>query len=344
MTLKGKSGRATIRDVAEQAGVSVGTVSRVLNDKSVSARVLEAVNAAIKNMGYTPNAIAQSMRTKSTRAVGLVVNDISNPLFSGIAKGLDDFLSANDYSLFIASTNNDPRRERIIIESLKQRRVDGLAIAVSDERDKDITSILRGVEFPIVLLDRDLDISADSVCDDHASGMKKALRYLFDLGHEDIALITGDDSIRPSRERALGFRDAFTELNKQVNEERVIQGRFDSLFGYEEACKLFSCEQRPSAIIAGGNQILSGILRAIRQFRISIPDDLSLISCDEVDLAALMNPPITVISRDIGRVGQLAGELLIRRMDGDDLQYISRQFITTELVVRESCTRLQSIA
>jgi LacI family transcriptional regulator len=208
MATKPKSRAPTIRDVAAQAGVSVGTVSRVLNGKPVSNRVLGLVNSAIQNMGYTPNAVAQSMRTKSTRAVGLIVNDISNPLFSGIAKSLDDGLSESDYSLLIASTNNDPRRERVILESLKQRRVDGLAIAVTDERDAGITSTLRRVEFPVVLLDRDLDIAADSVWDEHASGMKKALRYLFDLGHEDIALITGDNSIRPSRERARGFREA----------------------------------------------------------------------------------------------------------------------------------------
>lgn len=343
MVAKAKARRATIRDVAMQAGVSVGTVSRVLNDKAVSNRVLESVNSAIQDLGYSPNAIAQSMRTKSTRAVGLVVNDISNPLFSGIAKGLDDYLSDNDYSLFIANTNNDPCRERVIVESLKQRRIDGLVIAVSDERDEGVKSILRNVGFPVVLLDRDLDIPADSVCDDHARGMKKALRYLFDLGHKDIALITGDDSVRPSRERALGYREAFRELGSSVPEARMIQGRLNSAFGYEQACKLLGSETRPSAIIAGGNQILSGILRAIRQYNVLIPGDLSLISCDEVDLAALMNPPITVITRDIYRIGHLAAEFLLRRIDGDDNQSTSRQFIPTELVVRESCTRFLSI-
>ena len=337
MATKPTSKPPTIRDVAAQAGVSVGTVSRVLNGKPVSSRVLGLVNAAIQNLGYSPNAVAQSMRTKSTRAVGLIVNDISNPLFSGIAKSLDDYLSENDYFLLIASTNNDPRRERVIVESLIQRRVDGLAIAVTDEGNEVIKSILRSVEFPVVLLDRDLDIFADSVWDEHASGMKKALRYLFDLGHEDIAMITGDNSIRPSRERARGFREAFKELGRRVPEKRIIQGRLNSQFGYEEASRLFESSNRPSAIIAGGNQILSGILRAIRQHQISVPNDLSLISCDEVDIAALMDPPITVISRDITRVGQVAAELLLRRINGDQSNGASRQFIPTELVVRESC-------
>ena len=340
MAGKTTSRAPTIRDVAAQAGVSVGTVSRVLNGKSVSNRVLALVNSAIQNLGYSPNAVAQSMRTKSTRAVGLIINDISNPLFSGIAKSLDDCLSENDYSLLIASTNNDPKRERVIVESLKQRRVDGLVIAVTDEGDESIKSILRSVEFPIVLLDRDLDIAADSVWDEHASGMKKALRYLFDLGHEDIALITGDNSIRPGRERVRGFREAFRENGRQVPEKRIIQGRLNSLFGYEEASRLFESSNSPSAVIAGGNQILSGILRAIRQHNIRVPDDISLISCDEVDIAALMDPPITVISRDIVKVGREAAGLLLRRFNGDLSNSHSRQFIPTELVVRESCAPL----
>ncbi len=340
MNSKSTDKRATIRDVAKAAGVSIGTVSRVLNGKSVSNRVLESVNSAIKNLSYTPNAAAQSMRTNSTRAIGLVVNDISNPLFSGIAKGLDEVLSRNKYSLLIANTDNDPQREQVIINSLTQRRVDGLVIAVSNELNDNIKSILQKVEFPIVLLDRELDIQADSVCDDHANGMKKALQYLFDLGHEDIALITGDDSVRPSRERAMGYRDAFRKLGKPLNKNWIRQGQMNSLYGYEEAVRLLEAGKRPTAIIAGGNLILSGVLRAIRQFDLSIPEDLSLISCDEVDLAALMNPPITVIIRDIQLIGQLAADQILRRIDDGSDSAPSRQSIPTELVVRESCTRV----
>lgn len=333
--------RATIRDVATKAGVSVGTVSRVLNGKSVSARVLESVNSAIKALQYTPNAVAQSMRTQSTRAIGLVVNDISNPLFSGIAKGIDDHLAEHQYLLLIASTNNDARRERVVIESLKQRRVDGLAIAVTDEFNTSVSSVLKSIGCPVVLLDRDLDIGADSVCDDHSSGMIKAIRYLFDLGHSDIALIVGEDTVRPSRERVSGFRSAYRAAGRKPPEHRIIQGKMNSLFGYEEASKLFESKNRPTAIIAGGNQILAGVLRAIRQYGVNVPGDISLISCDEVDLAALTDPPITVISRDIVQVGRLAAELLLRRIAGSKDDNPLCQTMPTELVVRDSCARVK---
>ena len=329
--------KISVRDVARQAGVSVGTVSRVINHKAVSPEMVATVNKAMREMGYTPNAVAQSMRTKTTHTVALVVNDISNPLFSSIAKGAEQILREKNYSLFIANTENDPLREKLIIQSLVQRRVDGLMIAVADETSAETNSILGSVDFPVTLLDREINLSMDSVCDEHALGMKKAMRYLFDLGHKDIALITGTDNVRPGRERAMGFREALRERGLDVVDTRLRQGRADSLFGFAQAREILSEQPRPTALIAGGNQILSGVLRAVRQLELQITEDLSLISCDDIDLTVLMNPPITVIARDIGRIGGLAAELLLRRMSKTMETEAIKYLIPTELIVRESC-------
>ena len=329
--------KISVRDVARQAGVSVGTVSRVINHKAVSPEMVATVNKAMREMGYTPNAVAQSMRTKTTHTVALVVNDISNPLFSSIAKGAEQILREKNYSLFIANTENDPLREKLIIQSLVQRRVDGLMIAVADETSAETNSILGSVDFPVTLLDREINLSMDSVCDEHALGMKKAVRYLFDLGHKDIALITGSDNVRPGRERATGFREALRERGLDVVDTWLRQGRADALFGFAQAREILSAQPRPTALIAGGNQILSGVLRAIRQLELRITDDLSLISCDDIDLTVLMNPPITVIARDIGRIGGLAAELLLRRMSKTMETEAIKLLIPTELIVRESC-------
>ena len=218
--------RISVRDVARQAGVSVGTVSRVINHKPVSPEMSATVNKAMRDMGYTPNAVAQSMRTKTTYTVALVVNDISNPLFSSIAKGAEQILREENYSLFIANTDNNPQREKLIIQSLVHRRVDGLMIAVADETSADTNSILRSLDFPVTLLDREIDLSMDAVCDEHAVGMKTAVRYLFDLGHRDIALITGGDNVRPGRERAwlLARREVGSRLRTDVPRRWVEAG------------------------------------------------------------------------------------------------------------------------
>jgi len=332
--------RMTIRDVAVRAGVSVGTVSRVINHKPVSARSRTLVSAAMQEMGYTPNAVAQSMRTRNTRAVGLVVNDISNPLFSSIAKAAEEVLREKNYWLLISNTDNDPVRERIIIESLVQRHVDGLMIAVSDETDVQTNGLLQRVEFPVVLLDRELRHKADAVCDDHAAGMRKAVRYLFDLGHREIALISGGANVRPGRERVEAFRKVFAERGLSANERWIRQARFDALYGYQEAHDLLSAHPRPTALIAGGNQIFTGALRAIRQLELAIPADLSVVSCDDIDLTVLLDPAITVIARNMERIGQVAAELLLRRISGKSDGERCRHIVATELIVRDSCAQI----
>ncbi|MEX2525255.1 MAG: LacI family DNA-binding transcriptional regulator [Gammaproteobacteria bacterium] len=327
----------TIKDVARQAGYSVGTVSRVINNKPVSAKTRDAVLKTMVELGYTPNAIAQSMRTNTTKAVALVVNDISNPLFSGIAKAAEDMLRTQGYFLLISNTNNDPKIECEIVETLRQRRIDGMIIAVSDESNKKTQEVLGSVSFPVVLLDRELPQEYDSVCDDHYQGMEQAVKYLMDLGHQNIKLISGSDKIRPGRVRIEGFKNAFRKKNIVVKEEQISQGRFDSVYGYEEAYKALTSRTPPTAIIAGGNQIFTGVLRAVKSCKLEIPRDISIIACDDIDLTTLMRPPITVITRNLREIGRVTGDLLMSRILNPAETTRRRILMPTELVVRESC-------
>lgn len=327
----------TIKDVARQAGYSVGTVSRVINNKPVGAKTRDSVLRTMVELGYTPNAIAQSMRTNTTKAVALVVNDISNPLFSGIAKAAEDILRLQGYFLLISNTNNNSEIECEIIETLRQRRIDGLIIAVSDESNKKTQQALSSVNFPVILLDRELPQDYDSVCDDHYQGMEQAVKYLTDLGHENIKLISGSEKLRPGRVRIEGFRNALLKKKISINEKQISQGRFDSVFGYEEAYKALSSQNPPTAIIAGGNQIFTGVLRAIKTCNLKIPQDISVIACDDIDLTTLMRPSITVIKRNLRDIGRVAGELLLSRIMEKSDSDKRRILMPTELVVRESC-------
>jgi len=328
----------TIKDVAKQAGYSVGTVSRVINNKSVSKKTRDAVLKTMAELGYTPNAIAQSMRTNTTKAVALVVNDISNPLFSKIAKAAEDVLRLQGYFLLISNTNNNPDAECEIVETLRQRRIDGMIIAVTDESNERTQEILKNVNFPVVLLDRELPQEYDSVCDDHFQGMEQAVKYLMDLGHTNIMLISGSEKIRPGRQRIEGFRSAFKKKDIPVREEQISEGRYDSVYGYEQAYKALTSHNPPTAIIAGGNQIFTGVLRAIRSCKLAIPQNISVIACDDIDLTTLMSPPITVITRNLRDIGRVTGELLLRRIFEKSMDQTRKHILMpTELLVRESC-------
>ncbi len=197
----------TIREVAERAGVSVSTVSRVLNEYPfVSEETRRRVLETMQELEYRPDVAARSMRTGTSRAVGLVFSDISNPLFSAMAKGADSVLHAKGYSLVLANSQSDPEREAELLSALRQRRVDGLVIAVADERAPSLAERLSG--FPAcVLVDRNVSGSrADSVCSEHAQGMAEALEHLARLGHRRVALIAGSQGQLGSRARVVAFR------------------------------------------------------------------------------------------------------------------------------------------
>lgn len=332
--------KITIRDVATTAGVSVGTVSRVLNKKSVSKQTLFAVNSAISDLGYTPNSIAQSMRTRSSRAAALVVNDICNPLFAGIAKAMEAELRLNGYSLLIADTANDPEREVEIISSLVSKRVDAIAIAVSDEGNESTIRALRECEFPLIMLDRDTPDSHDAVVTEHADGMFQATKYLLDLGHTNIALVLGGGENRPGRERVKGYRRALEVEGVDFRSELIFKGPFSSEFGVESAEKILQFHNRPSAVIVGGNQIFGGLLSTLRRNDLDIPQDISIISCDDGELTQLLNPAITVLYRDINQIGKAAAELILQKVTSDALKTSSIRKIQTSLIVRESCRKL----
>ena len=305
----------TIKEVAELAGVSVSTVSRVLNDYPfVSETARGRVVEAMAELEFRPDMAARSMRTGTTRAVGFVVPDITNPVFSAIAKGADSVLQGHGYSLVLATCGNDPAYEDELVSALRQRRVDGLIAAVADERSPGLASRLASVP-ACVLFDRDVPGSgADAVCSDHGAGMEAALRRLVALGHRRVALIAGHEGQLGSRARVEAYRRLVPELGLDGDSRLVVTGQLSRETGEEAARGLMADGGRPTAIVAGNNQLLVGVLGALRELRLRAPHDVSLVACDDVDLTRLHEPPIDVIDRDPVEHGRAAAELLLRRL------------------------------
>ena len=293
------------------AGVSAATVSRVVNGypfvgDAVRARVLEAMN----DLDYRPDAVARAMRTGETRAVGFVVSDFSNPLFAAIAVGADEVLYENGYSLVLANSAGDPAREAEIMSVLRGRRVDGLIIAVADEQARGLAARLRRLP-AVVLLDRDVrGAAADAVRCDHERGMTEAVAHLIGLGHRRIALVAGSQAQRGSRERVRAFREAVGRL---LDERLVRTGELSRETGYLAAQELLALDYPPTALIAGNSQLFAGVLDPVRDRGLRVPDDLSLVVCDDTDLARLHDPPIDVIAREPLELGRAAAELVLAR-------------------------------
>lgn len=306
---------STIREVARQAGVSVSTVSRVLNDYPfVSAEARRRVVAAMEQLDYRPDMAARSMRTGTSRAVGFVVPDITNPVFAGIAKGVDEILQEQGYSLVLAHSGNDPAHEAKQLEMLAHRRIEGLIVAVADEEEPGLHERLSRFR-ACVLFDREVDGSgADLVCTDHEAGMTQALTHLAGLGHRRIALVAGNPSQYASRARVTAYRRAASALGLVRDRRLVVTGVHSRETGYAAAERLLALSAPPTAIVAGNNQLTAGVLEALRDLGRRIPGDVSLVGTDDVELTRLHDPPIDVIARDLVAHGREAALLLLGRL------------------------------
>ncbi len=312
-----QDGRTGIRQVAERAGVAVSSVSRVLSGHpNVSKAMRRRVLLAVADLGYEPDLLAQGLRRGETMTVGFVVGDISNPLLAEIALGAETSLGKLGYSMLLANSQNDPRLDARHISLFRQRRVDGLLLSLADETSEATLQALRLVQQPSVVIDREIDpsIGASAVLSDHAVAIGAAVDDLVGAGHTRIALVTGPSTVRPSRVRA----DALQASVRRHPGVRAVTraGQFSAEHGAVATAQLLDDRDPPTALIAGSNQVLVGVLRTLKRRAMSIPDDVSVVTCDDVPLAELMAPGFATIHRDSAQLGREAAALLLRRVEG----------------------------
>jgi LacI family transcriptional regulator len=326
-----------MRAVADRAQVAMSSVSRVLSQHpDVSAAMRERVLAAVEELGYRPDMLAQGLRRGATYSVGFLVGDVTNPLLAAIVKGAESELRDRGYSVLLANSERDVSIEREHLQLFAQRRVDGLILSLATEDDPETLEVLRDIEAPSVMLDRDVPGAPDAslVLTDHRVGMRDAVGHLLDLGHRRIGLVTGAE-LRPTRERIAGAREAYA-ARRLPDGLSVMPGDFTSDHGARSADELLDAAEPPTALVAGGNQILIGILRALQRRGLAFPSDVSLVTCDDTEITTVLQPPISAVSRDYPEVGTTAARLLLRRLGGRDA---GPETITlpTRFLARASC-------
>lgn len=325
----------TIRDVAELAGVALSSVSRVLSGSQYVSQVMrQRVEAAVAELGYEPDLLAQSMRSGSTKTVGFALRDVSNPLFANIARRCEQVLRQAGYSMVITSSDGEIQAEGENLALLRRRRVDGVIASLVSETARATTEALRAFTGPIVLLDREVDgLAAGSVLSDHHSGVRQATEELLARGHERIALITGSLDVRSSRERRRGFLDAFAGAGLKPRDEHMVFGEFDAEFGKSEVIRLMSRPPAITAILTGGFGTTVGALRAMRQLRKEPGRDVSMVALDEWPAFDVFSPWLSSVARDSGEMGAAAAHLLLDMLAGADAR---AETIDTRFVPRDS--------
>lgn len=299
--------RPTILDVAQCAGVAVGTVSRVINGQpNVRQDKRQRVQAAIVELGYVPDIVAQSMRNNRSMTFACVMRDFTVPVLGMFVDSMQKEIDAFGFSLLVASSYHDIQRELWLLRGFQQRRIDGLVIATSSETDPALVGTLEQMKFPVVLIDRDLPERNDAVSTNHASGMQQAVAYLADLGHRRIALISGEPGVHPTDNRLEGFVRGLRARGLAEDPDLVRLTSFGADAGYTEARRLLERDVRPTAIIAGGSSLLPGVIRATRDLHLSIPGQVSVIAGADSDVAQLTSPPFTVGALEPRQLGRAA--------------------------------------
>jgi LacI family transcriptional regulator len=327
--------------VARAAGVSRATVSRFLNGRRVRARA--AVESAITETGFSLNHTARSLKSGQTRSIGVVVPDVSNPFFAQAVRGIEVSSRDDRYNIFLCNTDESAARQEEVLDSLIGR-VDAVILAPATESTA-VPRALDVMRVPVVLLDREFaDRSLyDSVLVDNEGGAEAAARYLAQLGHRRIALVSGPLSATPGRTRHEGFLRALQAEGIAVPADYLCIGDFRELSGYLAAKSLINLDEPPTALFVANNLMAVGALKALRESRVRVPDDLSFVSFDELELGELLEPRLTTVTRPTVEQGALAASLLAERLRGEAPASPRRCVLETRLSVRESCSPPSSI-
>lgn len=327
--------QSTIHDVAAAAGVSAATVSRHLSGQSV--RSADRIHAAIEELSFRPRPAARSLKSGATGSIAVIVPDITNPFFAAVVKGVESISRQDAYHILVYNTEDDGEREEAIISDLRGR-VDGVILTPADESPA-AEQRLASFETPIVLLDREVGEARafDGVMIDNEGGAAQAAEYLVGLGHRDIGVITGPLQTTPGRARHEGFIAALKLAGVEPVAPHVQISDFREDGGYQSTLRLLGLESPPSAIFVTNNLMCVGALRALHDMRVSVPSEMSVIGFDDLQLAELLSPPLTVVDRPMEEQGTLAMRLLLNRLSGRSAK--PRTIVLdTRLVVRESCT------
>lgn len=327
----------TMVDVAREAGVSVATVSHVLNDtRYVREETRKRVLDAIDQTGYIHNTIARSLARANTRTIGLAISAIANPNFIDLVHAIQTAVRRAGYSLLLADTREDPDEELHVVRSLHQRRVDGYLIVPSADRDRRTLHYLANQDLPAVLVDRLAWDRFDQVGTENQQATSELVKHLVSHGHRRIALVCGLEGLSTTTDRLDGYRLGLERSGLPYDSRLIASGASD----VDPACSavhhLLTLPQPPTAIVAANNRMTIGAMKGLRALGLVVPDDIALVSFDDFEWADLFHPRLTVIAQPIPDIGAEAVRMLLDRL-GDPQRPPQTIQLAPRLIYRESC-------
>jgi DNA-binding LacI/PurR family transcriptional regulator len=329
---------ASMNEVAQRAGVSIATVSRVLNNSSsVNESTRLKILKAIKDLKYQPSRVAKRLRSKSVSSnlLGVLIPDIQNPFYVDVLRGIEDIAYKNNYAIIMCNYGQDEKKEIMYLDILQSEAIDGLIAAPVSENDQRLKSIIKD-GLPVVCVDRGLsEINVDIVCVNNEEGAFVAVNHLVKSGYKRIAYISGLSSIPSSRMREKGYRRAL-EDNHLFIPELIKYGDSSYNCGVTLCAELLDMPNPPDALFTGNNLITLGALETIHKRKKQIPKEIAILGFDDMFWSSSLNPPLTAVRQPAYEIGKRAGELLIQRIT-DPQRPCIQMTLNAELMIRSSC-------
>jgi DNA-binding LacI/PurR family transcriptional regulator len=342
--------KVTIDDVARRAGVSKGTVSAVINQKnSVKSETRKAVLSAMKELNYRPQGSARNLKNATAEySIGLLVRELDNPFYTGIALGVIEYASSKGYLVLIASSEGNHTYEESITRSFSSKDIKGAVIAPVLEGTAEIEHLfrLKMINFPFVLLENVKGIQANVVSIDNIKAMNKAVKYLIDNGHSRIVHFAGPKHASHTYERIDGFRRAFSESHFACNNDMIIPTGAHFEDGYRKCHEYFRDRKRddfPTAIVCYNDLVALGVMAALAEMKIRIPEEISVVGTDDIAFAKHIPVPLTTIRSPMFELGRKAAEILIRNIESPEPLSIENVVLNAEFVIRKSTRALKPL-
>jgi LacI family transcriptional regulator len=328
---------ATIKDVAKAAGVSVATVSRVVNDSGpVRAETRRRITEIAAKLHYTPNSAARSLSTRKTHALGVLLPDLYGEFFSEVIRGIDQAAQRRGYHILVSSSHSDRAQVESALRAM-QGRVDGLLLMSPDLDATALGANLHG-GLPVVLLNCQVEgTEHSSLTIDNYGGAYAMVRHLLDHGHTRVAMIKGADSNHDAIERLRGYRAALADAGLPRSARCELDGDFTEITGYKAAGRLAAMKTRPTAVFCANDQMAIGAMSALREAGLGVPSDIAVAGFDDVPMARYASPPLTTVHVGISELGAKATEALLGDIRGTPESREVHEVVPTTLVIRDSC-------
>lgn len=337
--------RVTLKEVAKEAGVSVGMASRVLGlygSYSEDTRV-KVLNAARK-LDYRLNGLARSLRRGSSKAIGVIVSNIVSYHWTTFVRGIESAASQRGYHVILGTTADDPKTEKDYIKALQERFVDGIILSPSPENEK-IIAKLADEGFPMVLIESDMDsVKAPRINLDNRFAAFKATNYLIDLGHRSIGIIAGAQTLPSGRDRLQGYLDALAKASIKVNPQLIGHGNYLFEDAYQATRRLITMKERPTALLVCNELMTGATLQSLKDLHVSVPDEVSLLAFDDPDWTSFITPALSTVRNPRQQVAMLALETLLACIEEPESEraVANERLIVSELVLRESCRNIRT--